>query len=1510
MIRQGQRLGNYRLIRLLGSGSYGAVYLAEHLYLRTQVAIKVLTQLLKEEDEQAFLHEAQILASLRHKHIVPVHEFAIERGQPYLVMDYLPGGTLLDRHARGARLPLATVVSYVYQLASALQYAHDHDIVHRDVKPANILLGREGLLLSDFGIALPLLGKDGMSAGESALVGTLPYMAPEQFRSQPTFASDQYALAVIAYELLCGVRPFQGRGAELIGQHLSQEPPSLREHDPSLPESVDRVILRALAKKVEERYPAIILFARALGRAAEQALSDSDVERSLTLDLETLLPVVPPGPGDGERNWRVILAIGDEQSPASQHLQQALQERGLTVIMARSCEQAGELALRQAMRAAQLLLVALTTQDQTLPVSEQLLQMAHLYRRPVRYLLVGTPPPTGSTWQLIEAVPPALLSDGSGLRYRQALDELIGQIKDEQGGRQSQKKEILTSGRIATRNPYKGLRAFTQDDQGDFFGRERLVQELLSRLFALLGREPSHSSAARLLALIGGVGVGKSSLLMAGLLPRLQAGALPGSQNWRYLAVFRPAYRPLEALAEVLAAGGSQQEKDAIHTTLVQGDSTALHRLALTLAPDHPYVVLVIDQFEELFSPEVTEAERRRFIELIATAVSVPYGKLILLLTLRADCYDRPLAYPALAQLLQGPAHCPIGPMTLDELRAVIEQPALLPDVQLVFDEDLVADLLLDIRDQPGALPLLEFTLDQLFEQRRGNRLTRRAYEAIGGVRGALARHAEATYAGLPTDRHRFLACQLFLRLIQPGREGLAPLRRQARQSEFALTDEQQTRLMQETCQAFVAARLLTVERRAGEVTLEVSHEALLQEWPRLVDWVRQAGEDLPLQQRVSADVQEWWRRGKPRDRLYRGSQLKEALRWQERTPVSAQEAAFLRASQRARTLARVRLVLVIFLILALLIPAGWLLYQQVAPLQVTSLQDDGPGSLRQVIAEAKPGQTISVQPGLSGVLSLTHNLDIGKNLTIRGPGAARLTISGQPGLEASYAIRILARTSVTFSDFSFSERQPSPGDFFLNQGKLTLQRCRIAQIAIPPLNGSGGSEQAGGSAIDNSRQGELTLQQSVITHIQNRGQAAHAAAILNDGGKTIVSASQITDNSVNDTGRGGNDAAGGVIVSLKGTLTMTDSIVSGNQVDSLEHAYGGGIFALDSTVQLTNTRLVNNSIVAAQQGAGAGLQASGSQVTLKNTLVAGNSVKAHFAIGGGLVLSGGASGKLTLIGSTVTGNRVSTQDDLAVGGGVLAEGELVINNSTISRNVAVSTTSSGSASGGGIAIMGNLVMTASTVANNLAQSLADDAEGGGILALPPTSGVGLQETKLSLVNSTLSENSAQGKRGSLGGGLLVDGSSARLDFCTIYDNHASAGGGLTVVTESGHSTQVTLLNSLVAANTADQDPDLVGQVTSGGYNLIQRTAGATFLDPFKRHHLDLVGTGSTPLAIDSQLRANGGPTQTHALLIGSPAINRIPAADCDVKTDQRGLPRPQQGACDIGAYEYSPATQ
>ena len=154
--REGQRFGNYRLVRLLGSGSFAEVYLAEHLHLHTYAAIKVLLRSPGEEEEQIFLTEAQTLAQLVHIHIVPVREFGLERSMPFLVMEYAPGGTLRQKYPKGSCLSLDLVVSMTKQIAAALQYAHNLGIIHRDVKPENLLQGPERLLLSDFGISLNL----------------------------------------------------------------------------------------------------------------------------------------------------------------------------------------------------------------------------------------------------------------------------------------------------------------------------------------------------------------------------------------------------------------------------------------------------------------------------------------------------------------------------------------------------------------------------------------------------------------------------------------------------------------------------------------------------------------------------------------------------------------------------------------------------------------------------------------------------------------------------------------------------------------------------------------------------------------------------------------------------------------------------------------------------------------------------------------------------------------------------------------------------------------------------------------------------------------------------------------------------------------------------------------------------------------------------------------------------------------------------------------------------------
>jgi len=262
-VRAGQRFGNYRLLQLLGRGGFAEVYLGEHIYLNTRAALKVLPTPLDEQEARAFQREAHMLASLIHQHIVRVLDFGIQGETPFLVLDYAPGGTLRKRHPRGERLLLATVVNYVSQVASALQYAHSQHLIHRDVKPENILLGRDGeLLLADFGIAV--LTQSVRSVQTQTIVGTPTYMAPEQLQGHPCQASDQYALGVLAYEWLCGNPPFSGMPEAIAAQHFFVAPPPLKSKIPSLSSNVEQIILQALAKDPASRFPSVAEFADAL----------------------------------------------------------------------------------------------------------------------------------------------------------------------------------------------------------------------------------------------------------------------------------------------------------------------------------------------------------------------------------------------------------------------------------------------------------------------------------------------------------------------------------------------------------------------------------------------------------------------------------------------------------------------------------------------------------------------------------------------------------------------------------------------------------------------------------------------------------------------------------------------------------------------------------------------------------------------------------------------------------------------------------------------------------------------------------------------------------------------------------------------------------------------------------------------------------------------------------------------------------------------------------------------
>ena len=297
--RAGQQLGNYTLIRKLGEGGFAEVYLAEHIHLGTQAAIKVLHTQLSADSMDEFRTEARTIARLIHPNIVRVLEFGIEEKTPFLVMDFASNGTLRQKHAKGVPLPLPTIVSYVKQIAAALHYAHEEKLIHRDVKPENMLVGRrDEILLSDFGIALVAQSSRFQSTQE--VVGTVSYMSPEQIQGKPRPASDQYALGIVVYEWLSGVRPFHGSFTELCTQHIFASPPSLREKMPDISNDVELVVMTALAKDPKARFGTLQAFANALEQASQSDSRSSATPETMAPPTVRVLvntePIPPPPP--------------------------------------------------------------------------------------------------------------------------------------------------------------------------------------------------------------------------------------------------------------------------------------------------------------------------------------------------------------------------------------------------------------------------------------------------------------------------------------------------------------------------------------------------------------------------------------------------------------------------------------------------------------------------------------------------------------------------------------------------------------------------------------------------------------------------------------------------------------------------------------------------------------------------------------------------------------------------------------------------------------------------------------------------------------------------------------------------------------------------------------------------------------------------------------------------------------------------------------------------------------
>jgi DNA-binding SARP family transcriptional activator/basic membrane lipoprotein Med (substrate-binding protein (PBP1-ABC) superfamily) len=422
----------------------------------------------------------------------------------------------------------------------------------------------------------------------------------------------------------------------------------------------------------------------------------------------------------------------------------------------------------------------------------------------------------------------------------------------------------------AAHNPYRGLQPFSEGDADVYFGRETLVAEVLEKL----------DGGSGFVSIVGPSGSGKSSAVQAGVIPVLRA-------RGETVVLLAPGPRPLRTLASALDRAGFGAQGTLHHRFEVD-----LKALAVTISRP---AILVIDQFEELFTLADPEATAR-FSDLVATAVEDEGAPLRVVATLRADYYDRPLTIPSLAGVFSDSV-VSVKPMTAPEIERAVVEPA--QAVGLEVEPALLAQLVADMGGKPGALPLLQFTLFELFE-RTSSGLTLAHYQELGGLQGALTSRADELLEELD-DEGRDLVEQLMIRMVHKGRftstARPVPLR-------DLLDLDLDPVALQAVLEAFGSRRLLTFNRDASQAAVvELAHEYLITEWPQLASWIEKHSEGLDRLNILDAATEEWVTADRSEDYLLRGERLKRFENWRAETSLrlTKREAEFLDASVMLR---------------------------------------------------------------------------------------------------------------------------------------------------------------------------------------------------------------------------------------------------------------------------------------------------------------------------------------------------------------------------------------------------------------------------------------------------------------------------------------------------------------------------------------------------------------------------------------------------------------------------------
>ncbi|BCL78524.1 hypothetical protein ccbrp13_09890 [Ktedonobacteria bacterium brp13] len=749
--------------------------------------------------------------------------------------------------------------------------------------------------------------------------------------------------------------------------------------------------------------------------------------------------------------------------------------------------------------------------------------------------------------------------------------------------------------------PYKGLDPFTQDDTAFFFGREQLSDTIADRIISSSQTHAVSEGAIRFFSIIGVSGSGKSSLVMAGVIPHLQQQ----EKNWLCLDVVRPQESPLLQLATMLHSYFPHDSNNRLRDKLRQDPSSLLGYTETIARRKKCKLILYIDQFEELFMPAVDADTRKIFMSHLEHVASSSNGLVTVIVSLRTEfqdeflqnCSGRIIRETLLAQMIH------IAGIDRKDLRKVIEEPAKRAGIS--FEGDLVSELLYDIRDQRDALPLLEFTLSELYAQRDGRVLTQRAYTQLRGKNGVLNKYADRIYrevvddAGVEIARRQKIARYLFSRLVYVNDSIDTATKRQVPKDELALSDQAGNSILAEIVNAFVNARLLVAHsstvvyqekdvedventgKKEGDVvgrettTIEIAHEALIREWQQLRMWLEDAAVDRPIEQKLAADSHDW--ASDPRklykklQYYYSGRELNRALVWSDKNEVSRVQHSFLAAS---KLFGLCKFIVIVLLLIGSVGGLAVVQSEQTSKsLQVTSMSDSGPGSLRAAIENAPPETIIHLA---SKVVLTSDDLVFKKDVTVTGSGVDSAAILGDG--KHSLSIMISPDVTVTLQNLEIANGYSDLNSFMTNKGDLTLNNCYIhdnetdsdgggvansggiLSIINTKIMGNKAARSGGGVFTDN---GITTITQSNIT----KNTSSSGGGVYSRLGSAVISKSNIEDNVA-------NDGDGGGISVFNGSLVFAASTVYQNKAST----YGGGISVIGGESTIDSAIIQDNS--------------------------------------------------------------------------------------------------------------------------------------------------------------------------------------------------------------------------------------------------------------------------------------------------------------------------------------------